>query len=219
MNNIIEKIKENKITTGVVSGLILLVIILASLFFTGVINAEKLSFWNSFKESQTANVIDVTNTEEKSDEVMESESVMEKADPSIVMIDGYRYFSKVKVPVLSSGDIFDYKGKKVACGDEMAWATVDITPTRAPLNGALNYLFDTASDSVFVPGNFFSTQDTLTFEKATIENAVAKIYVNGEFTVEEDCDISRQFTQLEEVALQFESVNAVQIYLNGKLVR
>jgi len=67
--------------------------------------------------------------------------------------------------------------------------------------------------------NFVSSQSNLFFDKATIENGTAKIYLNGSVAYGGVCDDPRLETQIAETALQFDSIKNVEIYLNGVLYK
>jgi len=225
MNELRNKIVENKTKSAVIGVIVVLLIILGVLVKKDVLDTGKLAFWNNGQNS--ANIADsdfikeLMKDLEGEDSIKGSENSNTKPEFSMTeIVGGITYFNKVRVPVLASPELFDYNGKKTqGCGDEIVWVMKDITPTRAPLTAAINLLLTDTKDYGFMPGNFMATQDSLSLDNVVIENAVAKISLNGEFTVEETCDAPRQFIQLEEVALQYSTVDAVQIFLNGELLR
>lgn len=224
MNELLKKMKENKTKSISIFSLVVLIVILVVLFRADVLSKEKLAFWD---KDQSANILesdlikgileDIENRENK-DESMKSSSKSEFSMTEVV--DGVTYFKKVRVPVLASPELFDYSGEKTSgCGDEIVWIIKDIAPTRAPLSASINLLLTENKDYGFLPGNFIAKQEKLSLDNVVIEDSVAKISLNGEFTVDGVCDAPRQFIQLEENALQYSTVNAVQIYLNGELLR
>jgi hypothetical protein len=102
--------------------------------------------------------------------------------------------------------------------DLLAPVTRSIESTQAPLTAALEELF--ALDQTSVQGfyNFLAnTNDTLRFDRATVENGTANIYLTGELSgLSGVCDNPRASIQIEETAKQFSTVEDIQIYLNGQ---
>lgn len=101
--------------------------------------------------------------------------------------------------------------------DVVYFAPREIIPTRAPLNAALRELFRKDLSEDAQRGNFIATQPELMFDKATLEDGVAHIYLTGQVgPYNGTCDESRAFTQIKETALQFSTVTGVVIYLDGQ---
>lgn len=77
-----------------------------------------------------------------------------------------------------------------------------------------------ALDDTDVEGwqNFIArTNRTLTFRRARVEEGTAHIYLEGELSgLGGVCDNPRAAIQIEETALQFDTVEEVQLYLNGE---
>ena len=115
--------------------------------------------------------------------------------------------------------MFDYEGEITSCGEEIAWVTTKVAPTRAVLNATIREMFTTDRDLGFEPGNVIAHQGEVTFEDARINNGIAKIYLKGQFSFNNECDALKPLIQLEESALQFDTVNTVQIFSDGELVR
>ncbi|MCB9806272.1 hypothetical protein H6775_03925 [Candidatus Nomurabacteria bacterium] len=125
-------------------------------------------------------------------------------------------FMKIKIPVLA-GEIFDQAtGKKRGC-DNVVFVERTVPKSVAVLNATLRAMFETNEDFGFLPGNFVASQENLSFDRATIENGVAKVYLMGEVgPLAGVCDDPRMEIQVEEAALQFSTVNSVEIFLNGE---
>lgn len=109
-------------------------------------------------------------------------------------------------------------GPKRAC-DSVNMVTRVVPRSDAPLNAALVELF--AMPEGAQPGtnyNFLArTRDTLKFESVTITDGTANIYLTGSLSgLAGICDDPRAEIQLEETALQFPTVQSVQLYLNGE---
>lgn len=123
----------------------------------------------------------------------------------------------VKIPVLA-GELFDMtSGKKRGC-DNVVFIEKEVARTPAVLNATLVEMFNYSDDPGFLPGNFVKSQAGLSFDRAEIEDGVAKVYLEGETgPLAGVCDNPRLNIQIEEAALQFSTVSSVEIYLNGEL--
>lgn len=122
----------------------------------------------------------------------------------------------IKIATLSSDD---YNG--IITGDKKGCDVVRmiyryVEPTPAILNATMKELFAYNQDFDYLPGNFISKQSKLKFEKATLEEGTAKIYLTGEVKYTGTCDNSRLETQIVDTAKQFDTVYDVKIYLNNK---
>lgn len=100
--------------------------------------------------------------------------------------------------------------------DMVAPITRNIEPTRAPLTAAMEALFSLERTDVQGFYNFIAkTNDTLSFDRARVEDGTAHIYFSGELSgLAGVCDNPRPRIQIEEIALQFATVEDVQLYLN-----
>lgn len=101
--------------------------------------------------------------------------------------------------------------------DNVVFVERNVTETSAPLSAALSELFSLERENVEGQFNFIArTNDTLFFDRADIsEEGVASIYLTGELSgLIGVCDNPRAAIQIEETALQFSTVDTVQIYLN-----
>ncbi|NCS99295.1 hypothetical protein GW764_03870 [Candidatus Parcubacteria bacterium] len=223
LNNLKGKILENKKKTIISVAMVILIVFLVNgIVKSNFINNQEASLSESDLVKDLIGQIEEQNQQDTSDDE-EGQSENGSQQNNILspeIIDGLAYFSMVRVPVLASPDLFDYEGKKTnVCNEEIVWVFAEIEPTRAPLAASIEKLLNYEKDFGFEPGNFLSTQQNLDLNEVVIENQIAKIYLEGEFSLEEECDLSRIYTQLEEVALQYNSVNGVQIYLNSELLR
>jgi len=102
--------------------------------------------------------------------------------------------------------------------DLLAPITRSIKPTQAPLTAAMEELFAFDQTNVQEFYNFIAnTNDTLRFDRATVENGTASIYLTGELSgLSGVCDNPRASIQINQTAKQFSTVEDVQIYLNGQ---
>lgn len=123
----------------------------------------------------------------------------------------------VSIAVLADPDLFDFSNEKVRACDAVVMVPQQIAPTPRVLHAALERLFADTFDYGFTPGNFVATQEKLAFDRATIEHGLATIYLTGSVgPIAGACDVPRIETQITETALQFATVNRVQILLNGE---
>jgi hypothetical protein len=110
-------------------------------------------------------------------------------------------------------------GKARGC-DNITMVTRTVSATSAPLTAAMQALFaEPAGTEPSQAYNFIArTSSTLKFDHATIANGTAKVYVTGSLSgLAGVCDDPRAQIQIEETALQFPTVQKVEIYLNNKL--
>jgi hypothetical protein len=128
-------------------------------------------------------------------------------------------WQKIKIAVLDPEG--NTTGKSVGC-DRLVLIDRNIPKTDQILNATLKDLFGLDSEKVDGWFNIVArVNQTLKFDRATIENNVAKIYLTGSFPtgyLHGECDNPRLQIQIEETALQFSSVKFVETYLNGKII-
>lgn len=119
----------------------------------------------------------------------------------------------VKVAVLDTSG----KGGVSRGCDTIAYVARTIPRTSAPLTASLKELFALETENVQSYYNFIAkTRSTLTFDRVTLENGVAKVYLNGRLSgLSGVCDDPRAAIQIEETAKQFSTVKSVELYLNG----
>lgn len=125
---------------------------------------------------------------------------------------------KIKVALLGAQMETSNKDNFRGC-DVVELQERNVPYSSMPLNAALRELFskkDTWMPSELAPGNFISSQKELFFDKVSIENGTAKIYLLGKVgPLNGVCDDPRLRIQLEETSLQFPTVQKVEFYLNG----
>ncbi len=125
---------------------------------------------------------------------------------------------KVKVAFLGAQMETSNKNNFRGC-DVFELIEKEVPYSSMPLNAALRELFSKKyvwMAGELAPGNFIASQTELFFDNATIENDIAKIYLIGRVgPLNGVCDDPRLRIQLEETALQFPTIRAVEFYLNG----
>lgn len=116
--------------------------------------------------------------------------------------------------------LLDYSGEKPGkqrgC-DRVLLVDRTVPASPATLTAALTELFSIKEEEIDGLGNFMPrTSGTLTFDSATVTNGIAKIYLQGSLSgLAGVCDDPRAKIQIEETALQFPTVQGVELYLNG----
>lgn len=127
---------------------------------------------------------------------------------------GVALFDRVNIALLNT----EPEGEPERGCDDVVLVERQVTQTTQPLNAALTELFRIDQENVNGLYHFIArTNDTLTFERATVENGTANIYLTGELSgLQGVCDNPRAKIQIEETALQYSTVNNVQIFLNDE---
>src|SRR5690606_13105451 len=98
--------------------------------------------------------------------------------------------------------------------------TVEIPATRAVLRATLEKLLSVKTQYYGQSGLYNALyQSNLTIEDVRIDNRVATIRLKGQIVSGGVCDTPRIQAQLEQAALQFSTVDAVKIYVNGSLLQ
>lgn len=111
-------------------------------------------------------------------------------------------------------------GMPTAGCDAIIFKGVEVPYTLETLNASMKALFADKTPwppAPDIPGNFVSAQKNLTFDKVTLSNGVAKIYLKGQVMYAGVCDDPRLDSQISFTAKQFVTVKSVQIYINNKL--
>jgi hypothetical protein len=102
------------------------------------------------------------------------------------------------------------------CG-KLAFVTVRVPDKPGIINETLKAIFANKIKTDFKPGNVIPLYHPgIVFDKAVLENGVAKIYLRGEFgeAEEDNCGKELVIKQLEATVAQFDTVNSVEIYQN-----
>lgn len=123
-------------------------------------------------------------------------------------------FTKSRIYLVSLGD-----GGTLGCGDSLVPVTVDFPSTRAILRASLTKLLSLHSAYYGESGLYNALyQSQLTIDDVRIDNREATIWLSGQVVLGGVCDTPRVKAQLEQIALQFSTVDHVEIYVNGKPV-
>jgi hypothetical protein len=108
-------------------------------------------------------------------------------------------------------------GEKVGCNDSVIPVVVEIEPTTAPLSAALETLLS-IDDQYYGRSGLYNVfyQSDLSVDSVDIHNGEAIVHLTGEMQVGGVCDSPRVKAQLEQTALQYQTVDSVTITLNGE---
>ena len=106
-------------------------------------------------------------------------------------------------------------GTLVGCGDSAIPITVAIPPTQGVLRAALEKLFS-AKNQFYGEAGYYNAlyQSDLDVTGVTIEQGKAMIHLTGSVTLGGVCDAPRVEAQIEQTALQFSTVNEVNVFIN-----
>lgn len=105
----------------------------------------------------------------------------------------------------------------VGCGDEVVAVRRDIPKTQAPLTAALNLLLAQKSPYYGESGLYNALhQSNLRIGSISRSGTAWTIRLTGKLILSGTCDAPRVQAQLEQTALQFNTVKSVRYYVNGQ---
>ena len=106
-------------------------------------------------------------------------------------------------------------GTLVGCGDSAIPINVTIPPTQGVLRAALEKLFS-AKQEFYGESGYYNAlyQSDLDVAGVTIEQGKATIRLTGTIMLGGTCDAPRVQAQIEQTALQFSTVNDVDVFVN-----
>ncbi|MCM3601956.1 GerMN domain-containing protein [Robertmurraya korlensis] len=124
--------------------------------------------------------------------------------------------TKVKIFLIGIDDN-GASGKKIGANDSAIPVLVDIEPTKAPLKAALTKLLS-LNEQIYGQSGFYHSlyQSNLEVKSAIIDDGEAVIELTGNLKLGGALDNPRVKAQIEETALQFDSVNKVSVFIDGK---
>lgn len=122
-------------------------------------------------------------------------------------------YTVVTIPLVQDGG-------PIGCGSDIFFAPHAIPKTITPLDASYRLLFDIKplpeiqSDGFHnVVGNY----TWLNYESVILDNAVARVYLTGTMYGPGHCSLPELRAQISQTALQFDTVDVVEVYLNGRL--
>jgi hypothetical protein len=123
----------------------------------------------------------------------------------------------VKIYLVAVGDN-GVSGKLIGCGDSLVPVDVKIAPTLGVLRAALNELFKLEGQENYGESGLYNAlyQSHLSIADVAVIDGEARIYLKGSLMLGGVCDNPRVEEQLKAIALQFNTVNRVSVYINGE---
>jgi hypothetical protein len=124
---------------------------------------------------------------------------------------------RVKIYLVAVGDN-GTSGKLIGCGDSLLPVEVPITPTLGVLRAALNELIKLEGEQYYGQSGLYNAlyQSHLSIADVAVIYGEARIFLTGSLTLGGVCDIPRVEEQLKALALQFNTVERVSIFINGE---
>ena len=108
-------------------------------------------------------------------------------------------------------------GLPVGCGDSAVPAQVEVPANAGVLKSALAALLSVKKQYYGQSGLYNALyQSNLQVESVSIVGGKASVYLTGTLTMGGECDTPRVQAQLEQTILQFPTVTAAAIFINGK---
>lgn len=109
-------------------------------------------------------------------------------------------------------------GEEIGCGDSLVPVEVGIDPTIAPLGPAFEALLDVKDEYYGSSGLYNALHSSgLRYEQGIVyDDGTAVIDLSGSVNFTGECDLPRFRAQLEQTALQFDTVDRVAIFINGE---
>lgn len=123
---------------------------------------------------------------------------------------------RVQVYLIAVGDGGE-SGLLVGCGDSAVPVEIEVEPSGVPLQAALDALLALDDEEIGETGLYNALhQSDLTVDAVTVaRDGTAIIAVSGTLLLGGTCDTPRAIAQLEQTALQFPDVTAVDVRING----
>ena len=124
---------------------------------------------------------------------------------------------RVNIYLVAVGDN-GISGKLIGCGDSLVPVEVRIAPTLGVLRAALNELFKLEDQQYYGESGLYNAlyQSHLSITDVAVVDGEARINLQGSLTLGGVCDNPRVEEQLKAIALQFNTVNRVSVYINGE---
>ncbi len=124
---------------------------------------------------------------------------------------------RVNIYLVAVGDN-GISGKLIGCGDSLVPVEVRIAPTLGVLRAALTELFKLEGQQYYGESGLYNAlhQSHLAIEDVAVVDGEARIYLKGSLLLGGECDNPRVEEQLKALALQFNTVNRVSVYINGE---
>lgn len=115
---------------------------------------------------------------------------------------------------------FIKEGGEIGCGVGIFYGKDTVPKTSAVLDATYQRLFDIKQWPEIETDGFRNTVAAfayLYYDRVTLENGLAKVYLSGQVTSPGTCAEPELKAQIEAVAFQFRSVQKLEVYLNNQL--
>jgi hypothetical protein len=187
--------------------------------------ALALVFWMKFDTKKAMIETPVEETEEEiTEETLEEATpevrtptepicVGEYCDGSMSGDDYLEKYTVLQIPLTADGGT-------IGCGAKIVFAPHAVSKTRGVMDATYKLLFDLKPSSEIVEDglrNVVGAYTHLFYDSVTLKNGTAKLYLSGSMYGPGHCAEPELRAQIEQGALQFETVNKLEVYLNGEL--
>ena len=168
------------------------------------------------KSTQLPLVITATPSIEKSNTPTELPQIAQSPSSQPVVLPTSSENGQVlKIYLVAVGDN-GVSGPVFGCGDSLVAVDVAVKPTVAVLRAALNKLLSIKTGTYGQTGLYSALhQSNLKIDNLYIQNGLASIYLTGDLLLGGTCENPRVEEQLKATALQFSTVQNVEIFING----
>jgi hypothetical protein len=112
------------------------------------------------------------------------------------------------------------KGQQVGCGDSAVPVEVKLPRSEPALHGAFHALLGIRSRNDPASGYYNALYASpLQLQRIERVGGEARVHLTGYLAIGDSCDGQRALAQLTETALQFQDIQRVQLWLDGKPLR
>ena len=217
-----------KMKTTIIIIIIATIGLIAGIFLKSYLQDENKSENNDFNQNATSSeeiVVDMENSlgdvlNIKQDRDLETGKripsqyacVGEYCDGSMYGDDHEEIFTVVQVPLVKDGG-------QIGCGADIFFAPHAIPKTQKVLEATYRMLFDIKHGPEIPADGFRNTVaafEKTFFDKVTLEDRIAKVYLVGEMMSPGVCADPEFRAQIEAAAFQFDSVKEIQVFLNDE---
>ncbi len=105
----------------------------------------------------------------------------------------------------------------IGCGVGMAFMSYMVPHTTGIMNATYEKLFSLPNQPLDEYRNVLTEYDQLHYQSLSLIHGVAKVYLTGNMYGPGHCSIPELRAQISQAALQFSTVNTVEVYLNGTI--
>jgi hypothetical protein len=204
---------QNKSNLNTILLVIIIILLVAGLVYV---------FFNNSKQKENNLVNNLPQGEINIEDKIDTKAELER-NPSLYSCvgefcdgsgsDNQNSLTVLKIPLITSGG-------DVGCGSKIFFAPHTVPKTTAVLDATYKMLFDIKTepeiknDDIRNPiGNYTK----LFYKSVSIENGTAKVMLTGSMYGPGECSFPEIREQINQSAFQFNTVNKIEVYLNGKV--